>query len=65
MSVRDQQISVLVTADEMEQIEENAAFFAMSVSEFVRYVALGGTIDWRDGALRKRAWVRRLGEVRK
>jgi len=43
----------------MAQVKRNAAWFAMTTSEFLRHVALGGTIDWQDKALYKRAWARR------
>lgn len=34
-----------VTPEEREQIQENAAWFQISVSEFLRHAALGGTLD--------------------
>lgn len=34
-----------VTPEEREQVQENAAWFQMTMSEFLRHAALGGTLD--------------------
>lgn len=58
-ATREITMNFLVNEVEKEAIEANAAFFAMPVAAFVRHVALGGTIDWKDRTMRKRAAQRR------
>lgn len=56
---RDFRMTFALSKEECEQVKRNAAWFAMTTSEFLRHVALGGTIDWQDKALRKKAQARR------
>ncbi len=59
MSGRSKQINVALSEDEMEALKDNAAWFAMSLSEYVRYVALGNTLDRGVSTERWRAHLRR------
>lgn len=56
---RTERLSVALTEIELEQVKENALWFGLKVSEFLRHVALGGTIDWGDKDLKKKAQERR------
>lgn len=42
---RTERVNAPVSAGEKRQIQENAAWFGMEVPEFLRYAALGGTIE--------------------
>ena len=59
MSARPERMSFAATKDEHRQITTNATYFGLTVSEFLRHVALGGTIDWNDPALKGKAKARR------
>ncbi|WP_374105861.1 hypothetical protein [Streptomyces sp. AC495_CC817] len=50
---RTENINLCLSAGEKRQIRENAAWFGMEVAEYLRYAALGGTIE--APALRRRA----------
>lgn len=42
---RDKSLMFWLTEEEKEQVAENALAFGMTVSEFLRHAALGGTVE--------------------
>lgn len=45
MRVRNVSVTLWLTEKERSQLSENAAWFAMTVQEYLRHAAMGGTVE--------------------